>query len=66
MELIAEGLRAYMTNPNYFKSVAPNAAAKIRAAVNANPHLKKVIQFNSLAAAGLAGTAARNQNKDSR
>jgi len=63
-ELVAEGLRAYMANPNYFKTVAPKTAAKIRAEVNANPHLKSAIQFNSLAAAALIGAGVRDQNDD--
>jgi hypothetical protein len=63
-ELLAEGLRAYMANPNYFKTVAPKTAAKIRAAVNDNPRLKRIIQFNSLGAAGLVGTGVRNQDED--
>lgn len=65
-ELVAEGLRAYMANPNYFKTMAPKAAAKIRAVVNSNDRLKRVIQFNSLLAAGLIGAGARNQDKDDR
>jgi hypothetical protein len=65
-ELLAEGLRAYMANPNYFKMMAPKSAAKIREAVNKNPHLKRVIQFNSLLAAGLIGAGARNQDEDDR
>ncbi len=63
-ELVAEGLRAYMTNPNYFKTVAPTAAAKIRKAVNENPYLKDAIQFNSLGAIGLIGTGVRGQDRD--
>jgi hypothetical protein len=45
-ELMAEAIRAYMKNPNYLKSVAPNVAARIRAAVNPNPNLNRMIQFN--------------------
>ncbi len=63
-ELVAEGLRAYLTNPNYFKTMAPKAAAKIRAAVNENPWLQHAIQFNSLLAAGLIGAGARGQDRD--
>lgn len=55
-ELIAEGMRAYFQDPNYMKTVAPDAAARIRAYVNANPKLKDIIQFNSIGAAGLIGT----------
>jgi hypothetical protein len=64
MELVAEGLRAYMSNPNYFKKVAPKAAAKFRAVVNKNPLLKKVIQLNSLGAIGLIGAGTRSQDGD--
>jgi hypothetical protein len=63
-ELIAEGLRAYMTNPNYFKTVAPKAAAKFRAAVNESPFLKEVIQLNSLGAIGLMGAGIRSQDRN--
>ena len=51
-EYMVEAIRAYMTDPNYFKTVAPKTAAAIRAAVNAHPSLSKIIQFN--AAGGLA------------
>jgi hypothetical protein len=64
VELVAEGLRAYMSNPNYFKTVAPKAAATFRAAVNKNALLKKVIQLNSLGAIGLAGAGIRSQDQD--
>ena len=63
-ELVAEGLRAYMANPNYFKTVAPKSAAKIRAVVNNDPRLKQVIQFNSLLAAGLVGAGVPEQEKN--
>lgn len=45
-ELMAEAIRAYMQNPNYLKTVAPNVAARIREAVNPNPALRHIIQFN--------------------
>lgn len=45
-ELMAESIRAYLQNPNYLKTVAPNVAARIRAAVNTNPAINRVIQFN--------------------
>ena len=48
-ELTAESVRAYMADPNYMKTVAPKVAAAIRKAVNGNPRLRDVIQFNSLA-----------------
>jgi len=47
-EYAAEALRAYMQNPNYFKGVAPETAKRIREAVNKNPMLNKVIQFNGM------------------
>lgn len=52
-ELWAEAIRAYMTDPNYLKSVAPEVAAAIRAAVNTNPSLMSTIQFNGIAGGGL-------------
>jgi hypothetical protein len=45
-ELMAEAIRAYLQNPNYLKTVAPNVAARIRDAVNPNPNLNRIIQFN--------------------
>lgn len=47
-ELWAEAIRAYMTDPNALKSIAPGVAARIRASVNANPTLNRTIQFNAL------------------
>jgi hypothetical protein len=47
-ELVVEGMRAYATNPNYFKTVAPEAAKWIREWANANPWIRDVIQFNAL------------------
>jgi hypothetical protein len=58
MEYNAEAFRAYSTGPNYFNIVAPTAAKEMRAAVRNNPRLRKIIQFNSLAAAGGAGAVA--------
>ena len=46
-ELIAEAIRAYLTNPNYIKSDAPDAAATIRQFVNSHPDMSKTIQFNA-------------------
>jgi hypothetical protein len=63
-ELVAEGFRAYMTDPNYFKTAAPKAAARFRAAVNANPYLQHAIQLNSLGAIGLTGIGVRGQDRD--
>lgn len=63
-ELMAEAIRAYMTNPNYLKEVAPRTATRIREYVNANPRLKSVIQFNSAAGAiglGLASDGSEGE-----
>lgn len=57
-ELMAEAIRAYMTDPNYLKTVAPKTAAAIRQAVNSDPHLSTVIQFNSLPPAVMLGIPA--------
>ena len=45
-EFMAEAIRAYMENPNYIKTVAPNTAARIRQFVNKNDKMNKVVQFN--------------------
>lgn len=55
-ELVAEAIRAYMTDPNYIKTVAPDVAKAIRAAVNTNPSLSRLVQFNSVP--GLLGGGA--------
>ncbi|HZH27875.1 MAG TPA: hypothetical protein VEY95_11910 [Azospirillaceae bacterium] len=57
-ELWAEGIRAYMTNPSYFKHEAPRAAALIRKVVNRNPKISGIIQFNTMAPVALATGAA--------
>lgn len=44
---MAEAIRAYLANPNYLKTVAPDVAARIRSSVNANPELSPHIQFNA-------------------
>jgi hypothetical protein len=49
-EFMAEAIRGYMTNPNTIKTVAPKTAAAIRDAVNNNPQLSKIIQFNAIPA----------------
>ena len=54
-ELAAEGLRAYLLSPNYMKTVAPKAAAYLRAVVNSNPRTMRVLQLNSLAGLALLG-----------
>ncbi len=46
-EYMAEAIRAYMADPNYIKTVAPQTAERIRQYVNSEPRLNHVIQFNS-------------------
>jgi hypothetical protein len=46
-ELMAEGVRAYLTNPNYLKTRYPELAARIREYVNENPRLSPHIQLNA-------------------
>jgi len=66
-ELMATAIHAYLTNPNYLKTAAPKVAAAIRDAVNSNPRLRDVIQFNTIAglvvggSAGVAGSQQDNQ-----
>lgn len=55
-ELVAEAIRAYMADPNYIKTVSPDVAKAIRAAVNRNPKINHLIQFNSVP--GLLGAGA--------
>lgn len=54
-ELMAEAIRAYLVDPNYIKTVAPDLAATIRDAVNSNPRLAPVIQLNNLQLPTYAG-----------
>ncbi len=56
-EYMAEAIRAYMADPNYIKSVAPETAARIREYVNTNPRINKTIQFNANDAGAGAGAA---------
>jgi hypothetical protein len=63
-ELAAEGFRAYLMNPNWFKAVAPVSATRFRAEVNRNKNLKRIIQFNSLGAAGLLSAGADRKDQD--
>jgi hypothetical protein len=58
-EFMAEAIRAYMADPNYLKTVAPKTAAAIRKAVNSNPAVNCVLQFNNVPwATALPGAAA--------
>lgn len=60
-DMMAEAVRAYMTDPNYLKTVAPRTADAIRNRVNLHPVLSRHVQFNSLASlagVGLTGAAA--------
>lgn len=61
-EFVAEATRAYLQNPNYIKTVAPNVAARIRAYVNAHPELSKIIQFNTLGGLGAVPLMAQDKN----
>lgn len=73
-ELWAEAIRAYMYDPNYIKTVAPDVAFMIRDHVNRNKSLRKTIQFNAapiimglgglgLGAAALNGQPAEAQTR---
>ncbi len=61
-EYIAEAMRAYLTNPNYLKTVAPNTAELLRRSINSHPTIGKVLQLNSVGGAvvgtGIVGAAA--------
>lgn len=54
-ELLAESLRAYLTDFNYLKSVAPKTAAYWRQRINTHPEVSRVIQLKSGAGVGLLG-----------
>lgn len=60
-ELFAEAIRAYMVDPNYLKTVAPKTAAAIRKAVNEDPKIARVIQFNADAPIGIVGKFSDDQ-----
>lgn len=45
-ELIAEGISSYLMDPNYFKTVAPDAAAHFRS-FNEHPAIRDILQFNT-------------------
>ncbi|MFO1057891.1 MAG: hypothetical protein U1E53_13095 [Dongiaceae bacterium] len=58
-ELDAEAIRAYLTDPNYLKTVAPKVAAALRKTLNTDPVVSRIIQLNSLGWLPFAaGTAA--------
>jgi hypothetical protein len=63
-EYMAEAIRAYMTDPNYLKTVAPKTAARIREYANGNPRINRVIQFNSSSPGLVIGAdgAVRDEN----
>ena len=51
-------MRAYLTDPNYLKTVAPDTAKRIRQFVNDHPQLRHIIQFNAVPSALGAGMIA--------
>ncbi|KQS79043.1 hypothetical protein ASG25_10680 [Rhizobium sp. Leaf384] len=57
---MTEAIRAYMADPNYIKTVAPETASRIRQCVNDNPRLRDIIQFNSVGAAGVLANGLRD------
>lgn len=54
-ELMAEAIRAYLTDPNFIKSKYPAVAQRIRDHINTHPKLNNVVHFNSFAPATLLG-----------
>jgi hypothetical protein len=44
-ELVAESVRAYLLDPNFIKTVAPDLAAAIREVVNSHPELSRFIHL---------------------
>jgi spore germination cell wall hydrolase CwlJ-like protein len=64
-ELSAEMIRAYATDPNYLKTVAPDVAKRIRDYVNIHPDISKIVQFNAVPAAIGAGAMMRGDGEAS-
>lgn len=56
-ELIAEGIRAYTSNPDYIKTVAPEFAAYLRKTVKSHPKLREMVQLNTIAPIAIGGGA---------
>jgi hypothetical protein len=56
-ELAAEAFRAYATNPNTMKTVAPKTAAMLRE-YNAKPWFSKYLQFNGIPLGAAVGVGA--------
>ena len=64
-ELLVEAVRAYLTNPNHLKTVAPQTAAYLRSKLNRNPKVRDHIQFNSKTGGpGIGGTSAEPFDPD--
>jgi hypothetical protein len=62
-EMVADAIHAYLTNPNYFKTVALRAAAAIRA-LWLHPQLSKLIQsLQSLASRLERSVLPRSEEK---
>jgi len=60
LERMAEAIRAYGSNPDYMKKIAPKTAKQIRKFVNSNKVLKNIIQFNSLIPGAASASALWN------
>jgi hypothetical protein len=66
-ELLTEGIRAYLTNPNYIKTIAPNLAGALRYLITNHDFLRKLVRFNSLVPFGwLATSGASDSERDER
>lgn len=65
-ELWAEAIRAYMHDPNYIKTVAPEVAFLIRKHVNKKSSIRKAIQFNAVPIIGGAAIAGTLAGRDER
>jgi len=63
-ELWTEAIRSYLTNPNYIKTVAPNAAEFLRARLREHPRLRQLIQFNALGPLAWWGSNQATSNGD--
>jgi hypothetical protein len=63
-ELIADGFRGHMIDPNYLKTVAPYSASVFRQWTNSHPTLSKLIQFNGLGGLAVIGRGLDGEPDD--
>lgn len=65
-EMIAEGLRAYLTNPSYLKSTYPELAKRLREMVNTAPAMAGRLVLNAAPPLAVGGALLASQGGDAR